>query len=123
MEACRFSLRRNPSQPFLLGNDWNSWYLTCLTGRRMELQRGGWCHSSLFIVFWSQHFFFFSIHFSEIVNCSFWLFAALHRGGLSIGLAEILSFLCQTPPDFINALIRKWSLELLFTNKQISLCI
>lgn len=29
----------------------------------------------------------------------------------------------QTPPGFINALIRKWGLEFLFTNKQISLCI
>lgn len=125
MEACRSSLRHNPSQPSLLGNDWNSWYLTCLTGRRMELQRGGWYHSSLFIVFWSIFFLLYlpPAHFSEIVDCSFGLFAALLWDGLSIGLAEILSFRCQTPPDFINALIRKWSLELLFTNKQISLCI
>lgn len=34
-----------------------------------------------------------------------------------------LQFSGQTPPDFINALIRKWGLEFLFTNKQISLCI
>lgn len=34
-----------------------------------------------------------------------------------------LPFSGQTPPDFINALIRKWGLEFLFANKQISLCI
>lgn len=46
------------------------------------------------------------------------------------GLAETLSLprhsispSSRRPPDFINALIRKWSLQFLFTNKQISLCI
>lgn len=34
-----------------------------------------------------------------------------------------LPFSGQTYPDFINALIRKWVLEFLFTNKQISLCV
>lgn len=34
-----------------------------------------------------------------------------------------LSILWPDAPVFINALIRKWSLEFLFTNKQISLCI
>lgn len=34
-----------------------------------------------------------------------------------------LPFCVQLPPDFINALIRKWGREFLFANKQISLCI
>lgn len=37
--------------------------------------------------------------------------------------ASPLPFYVQMPPDFINALIRKWGQEFLFANKQISLCI
>lgn len=42
---------------------------------------------------------------------------------LSPATVSLLPFSGQKPPDFINALIRKWGLEFLFTNKQISLCI
>lgn len=42
---------------------------------------------------------------------------------LSLATVSLPPFSGQTPPDFINALIRKWGLEFLFTNKQISLCI
>lgn len=35
---------------FLQGNDWNSWYLTCLMSRTRESQRGSLCNSFHFIL-------------------------------------------------------------------------
>lgn len=46
-----------------------------------------------------------------------------YLSSITVSLHSPLPFSGETPPDFINALIRKWGLEFLFANKQISLCI